>query len=173
MQKYIILILFSILSVGCLSGCDIDDSYRNLEQARQDVFNYFSENQNILEENKDLILKNHSLDGISIEKINQIKYYNNIIIFECGNWSMLMNWGEDWGIYYNVQDIPLNTLHIGSGYNEDLFSKTNDGKYYFWVNQNPNEKCRSCVSERITKNWFFYYNEWEGDLSLQCQHIVQ
>lgn len=175
MKKHIVLLFF--IAVACLlSSCNQDDSYRNFKQSRQEIYNYFSENKNILEQNKDLILKNHSSEGITIDKVLEISYKSylapptfeksvDIAVFMCGNYSMAMYWGQDWGIYYTSKDMPLNTLYVDSEYNE-LQEITNDGKTYFWINQNPDEKRRHCTSERITKNWFFYYNDWEGDADL-------
>lgn len=175
MKKYIVL-LFCI-AVACLfSSCKQDDSYRNFKQSRQDINSYFSENKNVLEQNKDLILKKHSSEGTTMDGVLKISYASHLVppifeksadiaVFVCGNYSMAMHWGQDWGIYYTSQDVPLNTLYVDSEYSE-LQEVTNDGKTYFWINQNPDEKRRYCVSERITKNWFFYYNNWEGDSDL-------
>ncbi len=179
-KKYIML-LFNVLVICLLSACKQDDSYRNFKQARQDVSNYFSENKNLLEENKDLILKKHSSEGITIDKIINISYANHlvppyfkesadVVVFMCGNYSMAMYWGQDWGIYYTSQDVPINTLYVDSKYDE-IREVTNDNKTYFWINQNPDEKRRYCVSERIAKNWFFYYNNWEGDPSILREHF--
>lgn len=180
MKKYIVLLLYIVIAC-LLSACKQDDSYRDFKQSRQDIYNYFSENKDSLEQNKDLILKKHSSNGITIDKVLEISYASHllspdfeksvdIVIFMCGNYSMAMYWGQDWGIYYTSQDIPSNTLYVDSEYNE-LQEVTNDGKIYFYINQNLNEKRRYCVSERIIKNWFFYYNNWEGDSNFLRKHF--
>lgn len=172
MKKYIVL-FFTFIITCFLPACKQDDSYENFNKAQQEAHSYFLENKQLLEEKKDLILKKHSSEGITMDKILEISYASHfvppyfeksvhIVVFMCGNYSMAMHWGQDWGIYYTSQDVPLNTLYADSEYDE-LQEVTNDGKSYFWINQNPDEKRRYCVSERITNNWFFYYNDWEGD----------
>ena len=161
-----------------LSGC-ADKDYRDFRQARPELINYFSENQGILEETKDLILKNQSADGITLDGVLWISYNNprlpntwekaNIVEFVCGNWSTAISWGQDWGVYYTDQGVPVNTLR-DTEY-EEIKEITNDGRTYFWINQNPDEKRRQCLSERINENWFLYYNDWEGDCYFLREHF--
>ena len=178
MKKYLIL-LFSAVSICLLlSGC-ADKDYRDFRQARPELINYFSENQGILEETKDLILKNQSADGITLDGVLWISYNNprlpntwekaNIVEFVCGNWSTAISWGQDWGVYYTDQGVPVNTLR-NTEY-EEIKEITNDGRTYFWINQNPDEKRRQCLSERINENWFLYYNDWEGDCYFLREHF--
>ena len=88
----------------------------------------------------------------------------NIVKFMCGNWSTAISWGQDWGVYYTDQGVPLKTIYMDTEY-EEIKEITNDGRTYFWINQKPDEKRRQCLSERINENWFLYYNDWEGDCS--------
>lgn len=174
MKKYVILFFSAMFMCFLLSGCMQDNSYRDFRQARQDMNNYFSENKDLLEDTKNLILKNQSADGITLDKVIHISYNNprlpntwekaNIVKFMCGNWSTAISWGQDWGVYYTDQGVPLKTIYMDTEY-EEIKEITNDGRTYFWINQKPDEKRRQCLSERINENWFLYYNDWEGDCS--------
>lgn len=178
MKKYLILLFSAVSMCLLLSGC-ADKDYRDFRQARPELINYFSENQGILEETKDLILKNQSADGITLDGVLWISYNNprlpntwekaNIVEFVCGNWSTAISWGQDWGVYYTDQGVPVNTLR-NTEY-EEIKEITNDGRTYFWINQNPDEKRRQCLSERINENWFLYYNDWEGDCYFLREHF--
>ncbi len=178
MKKYLILLFSAVSMCLLLSGC-ADKDYMDFRQARPELINYFSENQGILEETKDLILKNQSADGITLDGVLWISYNNprlpntweksNIVEFVCGNWSTAISWGQDWGVYYTDQGVPVNTLR-DTEY-EEIKEITNDGRTYFWINQNPDEKRRQCLSERINENWFLYYNDWEGDCYFLREHF--
>ncbi len=178
MKKYLILLFSAVSMCLLLSGC-ADKDYRDFRQARPELINYFSENQGILEETKDLILKNQSADGITLDGVLWISYNNprlpntwekaNIVEFVCGNWSTAISWGQDWGVYYTDQGVPVNTLRDRDY--EEIKEITNDGRTYFWINQNPDEKRRQCLSERINENWFLYYNDWEGDCYFLREHF--
>lgn len=161
-----------------LSGC-ADKDYRDFRHARPELINYFSESQCVLEETKDLILKNQSAKNITLDGVLWISYNTprlpnswrkaNIVKFMCGNWSTAISWGQDWGVYYTDQGAPVNTLR-DTEY-EEIQEVTNDGRTYFWINQNSDEKRRHFLSGRINKNWFLYYNDRESDCSFLREHF--
>ena len=86
--------------------------------------------------------------NVSFDSINK----SQKITFDFDSQGMLG--GQYWGIYYSSDNMPK--LDISA---VELTEATNEG-CYFWQEPDGNNYY---ATERISKNWFFYYWDYDGN----------
>lgn len=143
---------------GLLFSWYLENDSSDYDGALEDATTFLKENEKELNELARNYLDNHNFESREFKIVKSIKYSNiesineeslENVVFDCDAQGMLG--GQYWGLMYIPSD-----QYLGE---KDL--------YVYDEKEIEREGNNIFIRKRIKKNWFFYYNDWDGKVDLK------
>jgi len=145
------LTLFLFLSPFRHLGGDTD--YR---EARKTIVSQFEKNRDAFDDVAEQAIRQGSADGLSVKRVDTVhlteRNGHTVVTFLIGSQG-LMTGGQNWGLYYSKEDVPVNLW-------EDTLLSAQDPHCYYWQSE---DQRHFYATEKIADHWYVYYEDYDGN----------
>lgn len=159
LKVLLIIVVIMVVGIGGLYlSWHMNDDIFNYEEALEEAITFLEDNEEELDELAKEYLENHEMKSKKFKIVNSINYSDTDgiknerlenVVFDCKVQGILG--GQSWGL-----------LHIPS--NEYLGEKE---LYIYDEKEFKSDGNNVFIRKKIKKNWFFYYDDWDGKVNLK------